>query len=139
VCPRCVAGKSILADAFGATLNLCVALGLFFGVGLPAFETYGYGLDSQPNADGKYISGPYGNGSFVITCILFIVASTIWLTKMVYNFRANTILFQAEASAASDAKVEDAQRKEDQRRRKAQREKATSQARAADAARTSSA
>lgn len=137
---RCVdAGKSILGDAFGATLNLCVALGLFFGVGLPAFNEFGYADNSPPNADGKYISGPNGNGAFVITCVLFIVASTIWLTKMVYNFRANTILFRAESAAADEAKSDDAQRKRDVQRRKAMRERAAADARAADAARASSA
>jgi hypothetical protein len=89
----------MIADDFGATFNFVISYILFFGFGYPAYEKFGYDDNSPPDSTGPYLSGTYGSGVFAITAALFVVANSIWLIKMIINFRNNTLAFRAEEEA----------------------------------------
>lgn len=64
----------------GATFNLFFAHLIFWIFGFPAGEEYGYNDDNR-HEDGHIPSGPSGSGIFVITLVLVIVATVIFLIR----------------------------------------------------------
>lgn len=72
---------NFLCSNFGWTFNFVVIHILFWAQGLPTFIKYGYNNESY-NSKGGIESGGNGSGVFIVTLVLFLSTTLIYLNQI---------------------------------------------------------
>ncbi|CAE7946134.1 unnamed protein product [Symbiodinium sp. KB8] len=92
-----VFGGSLAAE-FGALFNFLFGHVMFWAVGLPTMLDYGF-EETRNGPNDVTPSGLKGSGAFIVTLVLMVIATVIFVTKMYYQFGIVSERLQAKAAA----------------------------------------